>query len=122
MQSFVLGSKYLRAAQEVLEEVVIVGKGVINQEGAMKEKMKANKESTSGGNRDCSSGGDGGGRGGENSGNGKPGVELSTAQRQELQMKKSKLVTILDEVRYITRTRTTHHFIHMQLPELTLHC
>ncbi|KAJ1440778.1 POX domain [Sesbania bispinosa] len=74
MQSVVLGSKYLKAAQEVLDEVVNV------------EKMKANIESTSGG---------------ENSGGGKQqagGVELSTAQRQELQMKKTKLVTMLDEV------------------------
>ncbi|KAI9072587.1 hypothetical protein K1719_045474 [Acacia pycnantha] len=107
VQNFVLGSKYLRAAQEVLEEVVIAGKGIINQEGAMKEKMKANKESTSGGNRDSSSGGDGGGRRGENSGNGKQGGEPSTAQRQELQMKKSKLVTILDEVEQ--RYRQYHH-------------
>ncbi|XP_028756773.1 BEL1-like homeodomain protein 1 [Neltuma alba] len=107
VQSFVLGSKYLRAAQEVLDEVVNVGNKGISQEGAMKEKMKANKESTSGGNRDVSSGGDGGGGGEENSGNGKQGGELSTAQRQELQMKKSKLVTILDEVEQ--RYRQYHH-------------
>lgn len=104
VQSFVLGSKYLKAAQEVLDEVVNVGKG-INQEVAVKEKTEPNKQSTSGGHRDGSSGGDGGG--GENSENGKQGSELGAAQRQELQMKKSKLVAILDEVEQ--RYRQYHH-------------
>ena len=98
MHSVALGSKYLKATQELLDEVVNVGKGISkgeeSMEGAKKEKMKGNIESTSGV-------GDGSSCGRENNDRAKQGVELSTAQRQELQMKKSKLVTMLDEV-YLT--------------------
>ena len=98
MHSVSLGSKYLKATQELLDEVVNVGKGIFkgeeSMEGAKKEKMKGNIESTSGV-------GDGSSCGRENNDRAKQGVELSTAQRQELQMKKSKLVTMLDEV-YLT--------------------
>lgn len=86
VQGVILGSKYLKSAQELLDEVVNVGKGIYKEE-KFAEKMKVNKESTTSGA--C--------RDGENSA-GKQVVELSTAQRQELQMKKSKLVTMLDEV------------------------
>ncbi|KAE9616779.1 hypothetical protein Lal_00034532 [Lupinus albus] len=100
----ILGSKYLKAAQELLDEVVNVGKGIFKGESiestVNREKMKANIESTSG------IGGDGSSGGGQNS-RGKQGVELSMAQRQELQMKKSKLVTMLDEVEQ--RYRHYHH-------------
>jgi len=95
MHSVVLGSKYLKSTQELLDEVVNVGKGISkgeeSMEGAKKEKMKGNIESTSGV-------GDGSSCGGENNDGGKQGGELGTAQRQELQMKKSKLVSMLDEV------------------------
>ncbi|MBA0821671.1 hypothetical protein Goarm_018514 [Gossypium armourianum] len=84
VQSMVLGSKYLRAAQELLDEVVNVGK-VIKPEVSegTKEKIKADKEPVG-----SSAGEDGAQRG----------PELTTAQRQELQMKKAKLVSMLDEV------------------------
>ncbi|XP_061345887.1 BEL1-like homeodomain protein 1 [Gastrolobium bilobum] len=98
-----LGSKFFKAAQELLDEVVNVGKGIYKDdkfaEGENKEKMKAKRESSSGVG-DCSSGE------GENSAN-KQVAELSTAQRQELQMKKSKLITMLDEVEQ--RYRQYHH-------------
>ncbi|KAL2331883.1 hypothetical protein Fmac_019464 [Flemingia macrophylla] len=97
----ILGSKYLKSAQELLEEVVNVGKGIYKEE-KFAEKVKANRESTNSG----AGGGDGSSGGGENSA-GKQVVELSTAQRQELQMKKSKLVTMLDEVEQ--RYRQYHH-------------
>ncbi|TKY48688.1 BEL homeodomain protein 1 [Spatholobus suberectus] len=87
----ILGSKYLKATQELLDEVVNVGKGIYKEEKFAK-KVKASRESTNSG-----AGGDGSSGGGESSA-GKQVVELSTAQRQELQMKKSKLVTMLDEV------------------------
>ncbi|KAK7404873.1 hypothetical protein VNO78_05898 [Psophocarpus tetragonolobus] len=103
MHSVVLGSKYLKATQELLDEVVNVGKGISKGEesieGAKKEKMKGNIESSSGV-------GDGSSSRRENNDGGKQG-ELSTAQRQELQMKKSKLVTMLDEVEQ--RYRQYHH-------------
>lgn len=91
VHSMVLGSKYLKATQELLDEVVNVGKGIKSDliEGA-KDKMKMNKEAMSGDGSSC------GGGGGETSA--KRGAELSTAQRQELQMKKAKLVNMLDEV------------------------
>ncbi|XP_052211656.1 BEL1-like homeodomain protein 1 [Diospyros lotus] len=90
MQSLILGSKYLKAAQLLLDEVVNVGKPIkADAREGTREKTKMNGESTAGGG-DCSSGG------GETSS--RRGIELSTAQRQDLQMKKAKLVTMLDEV------------------------
>lgn len=93
MQSVILGSKYLKAAQEILDEVVNVGKGIIKVEGT-KEKMKMmNKESTGMIGDHVPNPGEG---------SSKQGItELTTAQRQELQMKKAKLVSMLDEVPYI---------------------
>ncbi|MBA0790613.1 hypothetical protein Gohar_015251 [Gossypium harknessii] len=84
VQSVVLGSKYLRAAQELLDEVVNGGK-VIKPEVSegTKEKIKSDKEPVG-----SSAGEDGA----------QHGPELTTAQRQELQMKKAKLVSMLDEV------------------------
>ncbi|XP_058729667.1 BEL1-like homeodomain protein 1 [Vicia villosa] len=100
----VFGSKYLKVAQELLDEVVNVDKGIINGESVEgentnnndREKRKANIESSSSGAR-------------ENDG-GKQVAELSTAQRQELQMKKSKLVNMLDEVEL--RYKQYHHQMH----------
>ena len=91
VQSVVLGSKYLRAAQELLDEVVNVGKGIKTDvsEGT-KEKIKMSKESVAAVTGEGSSAG-------ENVW-AKRGAELTTAQRQELQMKKAKLVNMLDEV------------------------
>ncbi|PPR81543.1 hypothetical protein GOBAR_AA39171 [Gossypium barbadense] len=100
-QSLVLGSKYLRAAQELLDEVVNVGKGIKTDvsEGTKEEKIKVNKESVAG---EGSSAGENGA---------KRGAELTTAQRQELQMKKAKLVSMLDEVEQ--RYRQYHHQMHI---------
>ncbi|KAG8478955.1 hypothetical protein CXB51_028844 [Gossypium anomalum] len=78
IQSVLLSSKYLRAAQELLDEQGyrrIVGSG-----------------------RD--------GSGGEDA-VGKRWTELSTADRQEIQMKKAKLISMLDEVDQ--RYRQYHH-------------
>ncbi|XP_062082460.1 BEL1-like homeodomain protein 1 [Humulus lupulus] len=98
LQSVLLGSKYLKAAQELLDEVVKVGsKGgkdaVDSANGASKDKaMKSYRESTPppemGGSRNS---------GGESSSS-KISAELSTVQRQELQVKKAKLASMLDEV------------------------
>ncbi|CAJ2654769.1 unnamed protein product [Trifolium pratense] len=101
MHGVVFGSKYLRVAQELLDEVVNVDKGIMkgesgegdNSNNENKEKRKANIEASSSGGR-------------ENDG-GKQVAELSTAQRQELQMKKSKLVSMLDEVDI--RYKQYHH-------------
>uniref|UniRef100_A0A7C9AXN8 Homeobox domain-containing protein n=1 Tax=Opuntia streptacantha TaxID=393608 RepID=A0A7C9AXN8_OPUST len=97
-QSSVLGSKYLKATQELLEEVVHVGDGIIPKSSSESPKKPAGSgkgpaESTS---EEEKLGGGGGG-----------GAQLSTAERQEIQMKKAKLVTMLDEAEQ--RYRQYHH-------------
>ncbi|KAH6762136.1 hypothetical protein C2S52_019569 [Perilla frutescens var. hirtella] len=90
VQSVLLSSKYLKAAQELLDEVVNVGKG--GKTGAESSKAAAQKsaaDSTAAASGDGQSGGDS---------SAKRGAELSTAERQEIQMKKAKLVNMLDEV------------------------
>ncbi|KAL2554215.1 BEL1-like homeodomain protein 1 [Forsythia ovata] len=94
MQSVLLSSKYLKAVQELLDEVVNVGKEV---KSATESGKVAVGESSAVAN---SVGG-----GGETSG--KRGAELTTAERQEIQMKKAKLVNMLDEVEQ--RYRQYHH-------------
>ncbi|XP_021720564.1 BEL1-like homeodomain protein 1 [Chenopodium quinoa] len=120
----IIGSKYLKPAQELLEEVVNVGSNSTNfndkansggdntttnnngdnrigdSSGAHKDKAKAAAVTA----RDHSSVGETsrGGGGGESSSGGTKkaaaAAEMSTAQRQELQMKKAKLLNMLDEV------------------------
>ncbi|KAI7992354.1 BEL1-like homeodomain protein 1 [Camellia lanceoleosa] len=100
LQSVILGSKYLKAAQQVLDEVVNVGKEIKLDTGeGSKEKMKMKREST------VVTGGCDGSTGGESSV--KSVAELTAAQRQEIQMKKAKLVNMLDEVEQ--RYRQYHH-------------
>jgi hypothetical protein len=85
----VMNSKYLKAAQELLDEVVSVSMGVDEDtnKAAAAVKKKEDSEGVSGG-------------GTEDGGGAKSGSapELSMAERQELQMKKSKLINMLDEV------------------------
>ncbi|CAL0326707.1 unnamed protein product [Lupinus luteus] len=103
IQSVVMSSKYLKAAHELLDEVVNVNNG-INTELAKKSGggggSKVIGESSGG-----AASGDGGSVGGE--GSGKRSSELSTAERQEIQMKKAKLISMLDEVE--RRYRQYHH-------------
>ncbi|KAF0918010.1 hypothetical protein E2562_021702 [Oryza meyeriana var. granulata] len=94
----VMSSKYLKAAQELLDEVVSVSKGVEDAKAAAAAKSpasvkkKEDSEGVLGGGTE-----DGGGAksGGEPP---PPPPEMSTAERQELQMKKGKLINMLDEV------------------------
>jgi hypothetical protein len=88
----VMNSKYLKAAQELLDEVVSVSKGVEEAKAAAAKSAAAVKK------KEASEGVFGGGS--EDAGVAKSGSapELSTAERQELQMKKSKLINMLDEV------------------------
>ncbi|KAG2686721.1 hypothetical protein I3760_09G020800 [Carya illinoinensis] len=85
-----LSSKYLKVAQELLDEVVNVGNGIKSE--ILK---KANGRTTVMGESSVAASGEGS-VGGEASG--KRAAELSTAERQELQMKKAKLINMLDEV------------------------
>ncbi|XP_019199359.1 PREDICTED: BEL1-like homeodomain protein 1 [Ipomoea nil] len=107
ISGFITGSKYLKAAQELLDEVVNVEKSLkldAAEEAANKEKAKMKKESMPpfGG---C--GGDPPTSGGESSAQKTAAAELTTAQRQDLQMKKAKLLSMVDEVEQ--RYRQYHH-------------
>lgn len=92
VQSVLLSSKYLKAAQELLDEVVNVGKGAKTTAESSKGPQKSTGDSAA-----AAASGDGAQSGGESSA--KRGAELTTAERQEIQMKKAKLVNMLDEVR-----------------------
>ncbi|KAL3839357.1 hypothetical protein ACJIZ3_023948 [Penstemon smallii] len=83
----ILSSKYLKAAQELLEEVVNVengGKIVAESSKNIGESSTAAVAAVSGD--------------GEGSNVKRGGAELTTGERQEIQMKKAKLVNMLDEV------------------------
>ncbi|XP_010247191.1 PREDICTED: BEL1-like homeodomain protein 1 [Nelumbo nucifera] len=98
MQSVILGSKYLKAAQQLLDEVVNVGKGI-------KAESAKGVKGSSKISRDPNASTGEASTGGENST--KQAAELTTAERQELQMKKAKLINMLDEVEQ--RYRQYHH-------------
>lgn len=105
--NMILGSKYLKAAQELLDEVVnIVGKS--NKGDDQKKDNSMNKELIPLVS-DVNTNSSGGGGGGESSSRQKNevAIELTTAQRQELQMKKAKLLAMLEEVEQ--RYRQYHH-------------
>nr|KYP42864.1 BEL1-like homeodomain protein 1 [Cajanus cajan] len=90
IQSVLLSSKYLKATQELLDEVVNVNSGIkVEQAKKSFEKTKVVVESSTAASGDGSAGGDG---------SGKRSSELSTTERQEIQMKKAKLINMLDEV------------------------
>ncbi|CAH1418925.1 unnamed protein product [Lactuca virosa] len=104
VHNMLLNSKYLKATQEILEEVVNVGKGVLKNSDQLTKNLKtpvigdggSSSPLTGEGIRDDQSGSKSGG-----------GAELTTAERQEIQMKKAKLVNMLDEVEQ--RYRQYHH-------------
>lgn len=88
LQSVLTGSKYLKAAQQLLDEAVNVGNGFKSDDASkgIKGQMKPNRDSPL---MEASGGGEV---------NGKTAAELTTAERQEIQMKKAKLINMLDEV------------------------
>ncbi|PON97432.1 Homeodomain transcription factor [Trema orientale] len=103
IQSVLLSSKYLKAAQELLDEVVNVGNGIRTEpskKGSNSQNTKAAGESS------AAASGDGSTAAVADS-SGKRVAELTPAERQEIQMKKAKLITMLDEVEQ--RYRQYHH-------------
>lgn len=92
IQSVLLSSKYLKAAQELLDEAVNVNNGIKTELG--KKSGGAHTKAT-GETSGTAASGDGS-VGGE--GNAKRASELSAGERQEIQMKKAKLISMLDEV------------------------
>lgn len=97
ISGLITGSKYLKAAQELLDEVVNVEKS-LKLDAADKEKAKMKKESMP----PFGAAGDPPTTGAETSAqktaSAAAAAELTTAQRQDLQMKKAKLLSMLDEV------------------------
>ncbi|KAM0940424.1 putative transcription factor Homeodomain-TALE-BEL family [Dioscorea sansibarensis] len=91
-QSHVLmGSKYLKVAQQLLDEVASVGNyGLV--EGDDQTVKKSSSSKVSGYSRDQSD------KKEEGETSVKRAVDLTTVEKQDLQMKKAKLVTMLDEV------------------------
>ncbi|KAL3642737.1 hypothetical protein CASFOL_013552 [Castilleja foliolosa] len=96
VQSMLLNSKYLKSAQELLEEVVNV-----SSRGAKLGTAESSKADTSAVAATASGDGQSGGE------KRVAAAELTTAERQEIQMKKAKLVNMLDEVEQ--RYRQYHH-------------
>nr|URM60723.1 TALE family protein [Gymnema sylvestre] len=106
-RSVLLSTKYLKAAQELLDEVVSVGKGVMKSGAHESAKGTPNHGQAKdfGESSEMAASGEEVQNGKDNSS--KRGTELTTAERQEIQMKKAKLVNILDEVEQ--RYRQYHH-------------
>ncbi|OMO68564.1 hypothetical protein COLO4_29570 [Corchorus olitorius] len=103
MQSVLLSSKYLKAAQDLLDEVVNVNNsGITKAEFAKKGSGNNSNSSKAIGESPAAGDGSGGGEA-----DGKRPAELTTAERQEIQMKKAKLISMLDEVDQ--RYRQYHH-------------
>lgn len=80
-------SRYLKVAQDLLDEVVNVWKGI-------KQKAQNNRINES----ECKDS-DNGSKGDLKSESGNSGVEISSSEKQELQNKLAKLLAMLDEVR-----------------------
>ncbi|XP_022842437.1 BEL1-like homeodomain protein 1 [Olea europaea var. sylvestris] len=108
MQSVLLSSKYLKAAQEVLDEVVSVGKGIIKSVSESAENPYGQAKNIGEPSPPHPAAGDGQ-SGGDTSA--KRDTELTTAERQEIQMKKAKLLNMLDEVEQ--RYKQYHQQMHV---------
>jgi Associated with HOX len=81
-------SRYLKVAQDLLDEVVNVWKGI-------KQKSQKNQVNKS----ECRDS-DNGSKGDLKSESGNGGIEISSSEKQELQNKLAKLLAMLDEVRF----------------------
>ncbi|GMJ13960.1 BEL1-like homeodomain 1, embryo sac development arrest 29 [Hibiscus trionum] len=104
VQSVLFSSKFLKAAQELLDEVVTVNSTEITKNELAKKGSGDNSNSSKANGESAAAAGDGS-AGGETEG--KHGAELTTAERQEIQMRKAKLISMLDEVEQ--RYRQYHH-------------
>ncbi|GMH07348.1 hypothetical protein Nepgr_009188 [Nepenthes gracilis] len=92
LQNVILGSKYLDAAQQLLGEVVSLRKS--SKAGPHMAEEAVDKKNNTAARKPVAGEGS---NGGEES-SCKRGVDLTTAQRLELQKKKAKLLNMLDEV------------------------
>ncbi|KAK8649371.1 hypothetical protein V6N13_130100 [Hibiscus sabdariffa] len=98
-----LSSKLLKATQELLDEVVTVNGTQITKNDSAKKTSEDNSNSSEAiGESSVAGDGSGGGEA-----NGKHETELTSAERQEIQMKKTELISMLHEVDQ--RYRQYHH-------------
>ncbi|KAE8666109.1 BEL1-like homeodomain protein 1 [Hibiscus syriacus] len=112
IQSVLASSKYLKAAQELLDEVVNVNNsGITKSELAKKGTSRNHNNSSKTTGESSAVVGDGSADG---EAGGKRNTELSTAERQEIQMMKAKLISMLDEVDQ--RYRQYHHQMQIVIP------
>lgn len=95
IQGVLISSKYLKATQELLDEVVNVTQNGIKNESSPK-KATGNQTKMI---RDGSF---------EGEADGKRAAEITTAERQEIQMKKAKLISMLDEVNFHRKSSVLH--------------
>ena len=95
-----VSSKYLEAAQELLDEVVKADSNDINTRSQLFSSKKGTNETDNKAVGESS----GGGEASE-----KNKVELGTVERQEIQMKKAKLSSMLHEVRNNKDTPYTYY-------------
>ncbi|KAI4386723.1 hypothetical protein MLD38_004631 [Melastoma candidum] len=106
--SILRNSKYLRAAQELLEEFCSVGRGQFRKG---KQLNRSNSNPSSGGNPGNAAGGGSGGGGGTASSSKEAAAPLSASDRMEHQRRKVKLLSMLDEV----DRRYNHYCEQMQM-------
>ncbi|CAI0391066.1 unnamed protein product [Linum tenue] len=109
MQGVLLSSKYLKAAQDLLDQVVNVNAdGNGNGTNGGNKHSEAASKKASNNNHNNSAGSKAAEPGESSAGDAATAPpELSTADRQEIQMKKAKLISMLDEVEQ--RYRQYHH-------------
>lgn len=109
-RSVLLSTKYLKAAQELLDEVVSVGKGATTKTGLLGHLNHESANKGGGGQVSVATTSDMAAASiGDNGKDSKRAADLTTAERQEIQMKKAKLVNMLDEVNNSSYT-INHHF------------
>lgn len=94
IQGVLISSKYLKAAVELLDEVVNVTQNGIKNESSPK-KAAGNQNKMNGDASAAATTADGSFEGDADR---KRAADLTTAERQEIQMKKEKLISMLDEV------------------------
>lgn len=97
VQGVALSSKYLKAAQDLLEEVVNVGSGTCKRDDASSKNKGSDERKLKGQAAGELKTGDSS-PGGDKAASQEGRAELTTVDRHEIQMKKAKLMSMLEEV------------------------
>lgn len=119
IHSVLLGSKYLKAAQELLDEAVNVNNGIKTKLGNKSSGGPTHSKAIGESSGTAASGD--GSVGGETGG--KRASELSAAERQEIQMKKAKLISMLEEVNPENQIQFhVDHYLEMYSLRMVVYC